>query len=182
MYIFYDLRTTFVSADFSPDVMGHWIYIAIRPMSYVIAGAMLYLLYEYTHDTLLTEFGGEELWGYAFDAVAYIFVFIVASCELLNLMGQFGIGDATKLGLSILWGIYALVLIVLGIARDKKHLRIAAFVLLFVTLAKLFFYDIADLDTIPKTILFVTLGITLLVVSFLYTKYKNVMFKPAEEE
>jgi uncharacterized membrane protein len=92
-------------------------------------------------------------------------------------MGQFHIADATKLGLSILWGVYALTLIVIGIARNKKHLRIAAIVLLAVTLVKLFFYDIADLNTIPKTILFVTLGITLLAISFLYNKYKGLMFK-----
>jgi uncharacterized membrane protein len=49
--------------------------------------------------------------------------------------------------------------------------------LLAVTLAKLFLYDIADLDTIPKTILFVTLGITLLLISFLYNKYKDVILK-----
>jgi len=49
-------------------------------------------------------------------------------------------------------------------------------------LAKLFFYDIAELDTISKTILFVTLGITLLVVSFLYNKYKGVMFQTDVQE
>ena len=96
-------------------------------------------------------------------------------------MGQFQIPDAYKLGLSVLWGIYALVLIVLGIAWNKKHLRIGAIVLLAVTLAKLFLYDIADLDTIPKTILFMTLGITMLVVSFLYNKYKAVIFPIRDE-
>jgi uncharacterized membrane protein len=112
----------------------------------------------------------------AFEGVLFSLIFIAASCELVNLMAQFGIADGTKLGLSILWGAYALFLIVLGIAKQKKHLRIAAFALLGVTLLKLFFYDIADLDTIPKTILFVTLGITLLLISFLYNKYKNAIF------
>jgi uncharacterized membrane protein len=79
-------------------------------------------------------------------------------------------------------GIFALAMIVVGIARDKKHLRIAAMVVLGIVLAKLFLYDIADLDTIPKTILFVTLGITLLIVSFLYNKYKNFIFKVQTDE
>ncbi len=43
-------------------------------------------------------------------------------------------------------------------------------------LVKLFFYDAADLDTIPRTILFVALGITLLIASFLYNKYKEIIF------
>ncbi|HVF30605.1 MAG TPA: DUF2339 domain-containing protein, partial [Pyrinomonadaceae bacterium] len=177
MFLFNELRTIFLAGNFNPDHISHWLYIGIRPISYIIAAVLVYMLYEYSRDPMLEERIETPVLRYGFDALAYTLGFIVASCELINLMGQFGIPDATKLGLSILWGIYALMLIVIGIAKDKKHLRIAAMVLLFVTLIKLFFYDIADLDTIPKTILFVTLGITLLLVSFLYNKYKGVIFK-----
>jgi uncharacterized membrane protein len=83
--------------------------------------------------------------------------------------------QSTKLGLSILWGAYALLLIALGIWKNKKHLRVGAIVLFAVTLVKLFFYDIADLDTIAKTIVFVSLGVILLVISFLYNKYKHII-------
>ena len=61
--------------------------------------------------------------------------------------------------------------IILGIYQNKKHLRIGAIVLFGMTLAKLFLYDIAELNTISKTIVFVSLGILLLIVSFLYNKY-----------
>jgi uncharacterized membrane protein len=177
MFLCQMLREIFMSGQFNPDVVSHWMYIAIRPMSYALAAGLVYMLYQYSRDSLLEERIDRSASVYGFDALAYALVFIVASCELVNLMGQFRIGDATKLGLSILWGGYALVLIGIGIARDKKHLRIAAMALLGFTLAKLFLYDIADLDTIPKTILFVTLGITMLIVSFLYNKYKDVIFK-----
>ena len=177
MLIFSELRTVFVSGAFNPDVVSHWLYIGIRPMSYVLAAGLLYLLYEYSRDPLLEERVDSGLLVHGFEGLAYTFVFVVASFELVNLMEQFGLPDATKLGLSILWGVYALVMIVIGIAKDKKHLRIAAFVLLTVTLAKLFFYDIANLETISKTILFVTLGMTLLLISFLYNKYKTFIFK-----
>ena len=102
---------------------------------------------------------------------------IAGSCELVNLMAQLHIADAGKLGLSIFWGIYALGLIAIGIAWNKKHLRIAAIALLAVTLVKLFVYDVADLPTIPKTILFVSLGLLLLIISFLYNKYKALIFR-----
>ena len=59
---------------------------------------------------------------------------------------------------------------------------LAAIALVGVTLVKLFFYDIADLGTIPKTILFVTLGVTLLLISFLYNKYKAAIFGAVPEE
>ena len=99
------------------------------------------------------------------------------SKDVLNI---FGYRDSYKLGLSILWGIYALGLIVLGIYGHKKHLRIGAIALFGVTLLKLFFYDIADLDTISKTIVFVSLGILMLIVSFLYNKYKTLIFETNE--
>jgi uncharacterized membrane protein len=137
---------------------------------------MLYVLYRYVRDELMEKWIPAELLLFAFEALFYSFFFIVASFELVNLMGQFYIADATKLGLSIFWGIYALAMIVLGIAWDKKHLRVMAIVLLAVTLAKLFFYDITELGTIPKTILFLSLGTTLLVISFLYNKYKDIIF------
>jgi hypothetical protein len=177
MIVFHELRTIFMAGTFDPDYIAHWLYVGIRPISYILAAALLYLLYAYSCDPLLEDRVETSALRYGFDAIAYGFVLVVASCELVNLMAQIGIPDATKLGLSILWGIYALMLIGIGIAKkDKKHLRIAAIVLLAVTLVKLFFYDIADLGTIPKTILFVTLGITLLLISFLYNKYKGIIF------
>ena len=68
---------------------------------------------------------------------------------------------------------YALILIGLGIWKGKKHLRIGAIALFTITLVKLFFYDISLLGTIAKTIVFVVLGILLLIISFLYNKYKD---------
>ena len=85
-----------------------------------------------------------------------------------------------KLGLSILWGVYALLLIALGIWKKKKHLRIGAIALFAVTLIKLFFYDISYLDTIAKTIVFVSLGVLLLIISFLYNKYKHLISEENE--
>jgi uncharacterized membrane protein len=160
---------------------GGYGLVSIRYLSYVATAVLMVALHLYSRDKLLTERMPARAASMAFESVAYTFWFIAASCELVNSMAQFGIPDATKLGLSIFWGIYALMLIVIGIAWSKKHLRVAAIVLLAITLVKLFFYDVADLDTIPRTILFVSLGLTLLVISFLYNKYKNAIFGFAEE-
>jgi uncharacterized membrane protein len=100
----------------------------------------------------------------------------MASSELINLMDIFGFNDSHKLGLSILSGIYALFLIILGIVKRKKYLRVGAIALFAVTLIKLFFYDIAELGTISKTVVFVSLGVLLLIISFLYNKYKDLIF------
>ena len=100
----------------------------------------------------------------------------VISAEIVNWMHTFGSNQAYKLALSIFAGVYSLFLIALGIWKNKIYLRIGAFALFGITLIKLFFYDIAQLDTIFKTVIFISLGVLLLIISFLYNKYKNRLF------
>ena len=108
-----------------------------------------------------------------FELVLHGTVIWVLSSELLHWMDILVFENSYKLGLSILWGIYALLLVILGIWKNRKHLRIVGIILFAITLCKLFFYDIAHLNTIKKTIVFVSLGILLLIISFLYNKYKD---------
>ena len=110
----------------------------------------------------------------SFDLILHIYVFAILSYELKYYFFKFkGNPESGNLSLSILWGIYALALIILGIAKRQKHLRIMAITLFSITLIKLFLIDITRFDTIGKTIVFVSLGILLLIISFLYNKYKT---------
>jgi len=105
----------------------------------------------------------------------------ILSSELINWMDISGLSGSYKLGITILWGVYSLAMIALGIWKKNKDLRISAIVLFGVTLAKLFLYDIASLNTISKTIVLVMLGILLLIISFLYNKYKLLIFGEDEK-
>lgn len=49
-------------------------------------------------------------------------------------------------------------------------------VLFLVTISKLFFYDLAEAGTITKTVSFLSLGAILLLVSYLYNRYKDALF------
>ena len=115
------------------------------------------------------------------EIITHISILWILSSELLNWMHLAGSDQSYKLGLSILWGVYALFLISLGIYKQRKYLRIGAISLFGVTLAKLFLYDIASLNTISKTIVLVLLGVLLLIISFLYNKYKNVISDETEK-
>jgi len=117
-----------------------------------------------------------------FDYLLYISVLWVISSELINILELSHSEGSYKLGLSILWGVYSLFLIGMGLAKNKKHLRIGAMVLFGITLIKLFFYDIYSLSTISKTIVFVSLGVLLLLISFLYNKYKHLIIDDAKIE
>ena len=111
-----------------------------------------------------------------FELIFHFVSLWILSSELVNWMDLFDQSEHSyKLGLTILWGLYALLLISLGIWKRKKYLRIGAIVLFSFTLLKLFFYDISNLDTIAKTVIFVVLGVLLLIISFLYNKFKNVI-------
>ena len=107
------------------------------------------------------------------EMVIHISIFNFLSNELVTWMDIAGYQDIFKLGLSILWSVYSLLLVSLGIYKKKKYLRISALVLFGVTLAKLFLYDISNLSTISKTIVLIVLGLLLLIISFLYNKFKD---------
>ena len=145
--------------------------IVIRYISMIFLAGTVYSVYQYVRQDFLEKDFKRE-----FDVVFYVTVLWVLSSELFSWMDIATLTTHSyKLGLSILWGVYALLLISLGIWKQKKHLRIGAIVLFAFTLVKLFFYDISHLDTISKTIVFVSLGVLLLIISFLYNKFKNLI-------
>lgn len=111
----------------------------------------------------------------AYDIYLFITLVWIASSELIHWMDLGESNQSYKLGLSILWGISSLLIIALGIWKKKRHLRIGAIVLFAGTLIKLFLYDISHLNTLSKTIVFVSLGILLLIISFLYNKFKHLI-------
>jgi uncharacterized membrane protein len=100
-------------------------------------------------------------------------VLVLLSSELIHWFEMARVENSFKLSLSILWGAYALFLVVLGVSRDAKHLRLAAIVLFGAALLKLFVYDMEDMSTILKTVVMIVLGVLLLTASFVYNKYKR---------
>ncbi len=181
LYVLGELRRSYLF-PVSDDPFSHSIFnLLIRYISYVFFAALSFLSFSYIKQEFLTKFIPEKILRVSFDLSFYFSVLVLASVELITWMDIFNISGSLKLGLSILWGVYALFLIVLGIILKEMHLRVFAIILFTITLLKLFFYDIAELDTISKTIVFVSLGILLLIISFLYTKYKNLIFEEKSE-
>jgi len=148
----------------------------VRYVCYAFVALVLYVIYSYRERGFAQGLMTKKVSVQCLDAILYGSLLVLASTELINWMEIGRSNQSFKLGLSILWGVYALFLIVVGIWKGKKHLRIGAMVLFALTLVKLFFYDIIHLDTISKTIVFVSLGLLLLVISFLYNKYKDQIF------
>jgi len=86
-----------------------------------------------------------------------------------------------KTGFPVLWGLLACLLLLMGIKKQTKNLRIAALLLLGLTIAKLFIYDIRNASETGKIIAFILLGVLILVISFVYQKIKLLVIEDKPE-
>jgi uncharacterized membrane protein len=83
---------------------------------------------------------------------------------------------AYQLSLSVLWGLYASLLIGVGIYKQIPAARIFGIVLLGATVLKVFFVDLSSLQTFYRIISFIVLGLLLLTVSYGYNRFKHIIF------
>lgn len=168
LFVISELRQSFLHEDISGSFGTSGFNIGIRYIAFGFFALLMFSLYKLSKAAFM-----KLNLKLPFEALLHISILWILSSELLQWLDLAGSNQTYKLGLSILWGVYALFLIALGIYKNNKYLRIGAIALFAVTLIKLFFYDIASMNTITKTIVFVSLGILLLIISFLYNKYKH---------
>lgn len=170
LYLLGELRDAYLNPPSDDYYTKGFIYIGIRYISLAFLALLVAESFSYVRQEFLkTDLKLES------DILLHTIILWITSSELISWMDMAGSTQSYKLGLSILWGVYSLFLIWMGIWKKKKHLRIAAIVLFAGTLIKLFIYDISNMETISKTIVFVALGILLLIISFLYNKYRNII-------
>jgi len=87
-----------------------------------------------------------------------------------------------RIGWPILWGVFAFILMIIGMKKNMKTLRIIAMSLFFFTILKLFAIDVWDMSPGGRFAAFGSLGILFIVVSFLYQKLRKLIFEEEEEE
>ena len=80
-------------------------------------------------------------------------------------LSRFANGDAW---VSVSWGIYGAVLLILGLRLDINRLRLTALGTLALLVGKLFLIDLARLETIWRVLLFIGMGGAFLVLSFYF--------------
>ena len=175
LYALSELRESYLNQPITEYYNVGFFNIAVRYISYLFLAITLYVTFKYIREAFMKINNTIN-----FNILFYIAILWIVSSELINILDLSGSTQSYKLGLSILWGVYSLALIALGIWKKQKYIRITAIVLFSITLLKLFFYDISNLGTLSKTIVFVSLGILLLIISFLYNKFKHNISDAAE--
>lgn len=80
-----------------------------------------------------------------------------------------------KIGYPIVWGLFSFILLIIGIKKQWKNLRIISLSLLGLTILKLFIYDIKNVSETGKIVAFILLGVLILIISFVYQKVKKLV-------
>jgi uncharacterized membrane protein len=78
-----------------------------------------------------------------------------------------------QLAVSGLWGLYSILLVTIGIVRKFQPIRLLAILLFGVTILKVFFVDLQEMEKVYRIIASIGLGVILLAVSMMYQKYRT---------
>lgn len=81
--------------------------------------------------------------------------------------------SARNLSLTGLWAGYAVILLVIGITRRLRLVRLAALGLLVIPIVKVFVYDVFALEQVYRIIAFIGLGLLLLTSAYLYQRHRK---------
>jgi uncharacterized membrane protein len=82
-------------------------------------------------------------------------------------------GQTPQVLLSAFWAIAGLTGIVVGLLRGIRPLRLGALALLLVATAKVFAYDLSELESIYRALSFIALGLLLLGGAFAYQRLRK---------
>jgi len=88
---------------------------------------------------------------------------------------------ARQATLSVGYALYAFALLAAGIVRQRALGRWLALIILAGTILKVFAYDLSKIEAIWRVLSFLALGLLLLAGSFLYHKYRRVLFGEPED-
>jgi uncharacterized membrane protein len=82
-------------------------------------------------------------------------------------------GQTPQVLLSAFWAILGLVSLVAGLVRDVRPLRLGGLALLGLAAAKVFLYDLSELESIYRALSFIALGLLLLGGAFAYQRVRR---------
>ncbi len=104
----------------------------------------------------------------------------LGSIAIVDAIGADDSGEAREIGqawLSAFWAASGFGAVIWGMVRRSPKVRLGGLALLIVAIAKVWTYDLAELEELARALSFVALGLLLLAGAFAYQR-----FKPQEEE
>ncbi|MEZ0371761.1 MAG: DUF2339 domain-containing protein [Candidatus Sericytochromatia bacterium] len=153
---------SFDLAGFGVPADGQWMF---RTLNYLILiglfhGLAIYLEKIYPQHPAQLSASEMKLPGlYAWIGTLFLAVFVTL--------------QLSSYWISIGWAFAALLLLVPGFVFNRKAFRLHGMALLAVAIAKVFLLDMASLEPLYKTLSFIILGLILLGVAFIYSRYRD---------
>ncbi|MCK9228443.1 MAG: DUF2339 domain-containing protein [Syntrophorhabdaceae bacterium] len=83
------------------------------------------------------------------------------------------LSQARFAAISIVWTLFAMVVMVLGFKKNSDIMRKVTLGFLFITVFKVFLFNISRISTPYRILSFIVLGLILVFISYLYTKAKQ---------
>jgi uncharacterized membrane protein len=117
-----------------------------------------------------------------FAALGTILLFLLVNIEIADafttpgapyIVWEFSGNFARDMTYSIAWGLFALGLLIAGFAMHNAPTRYAGIGLLAITLLKLFFHDLARIESIYRIGALIAVALIALAASFLYQRFLN---------
>lgn len=173
-----------IISDLKTEAVYNYAYSHITTWNYNIRYAFLPfvlmiigMIYFFRNAELLKKVKPINYWLF------HVMILVVLSNELSHITTMLHLDNyehyqkiASRMGYTVLWGVYSMFLITYGILRKQKMLRIIAISLFGLTILKLA-GDAMSMTMGYRLIVFITIGVILLLVSFMYQKFKPLLFE-----
>ncbi|MBN1809917.1 MAG: DUF2339 domain-containing protein [Planctomycetes bacterium] len=179
-FVFYDyvggLRLTpqFAFRDgYTTLLAARWTAVLVVVGTVVLLAALWKKVHEQAKDKL-PDFTA------VYKVLFWVMLFIVLNLEVSGFCFSY-VSAGRFAAISILWGCFAVALMVIGFARRTAVYRRSGMGVIAATLLKVFLFDMQNVHTPYRIMSFVITGIFLIGVSFLYHKYKHVLMPPEEK-
>lgn len=161
-----------------------WIFLNKAAVSYLsVILAMVVIVWLYRRQARSSEAQSDRFWLFAIQIMLNLLIIVFFTREinayydyqrrLFDYQQLSRWRNSEALVISLIWGLQAAVLIVLGFWRRLRGIRWFGLGFLGIVILKVFLYDLANLTTLYRILSFMGLGIILLIVSWLYHRYKN---------
>lgn len=134
----------------------------------IVALVISYFLYK---EESLSDFEQGVHRGLQYIIAGLLWGFV--SWDLMHYFSGYGQVNQRNLSLSLWWLILAVGLIAVSTIKTLKSLRKISLFLFGLVIIKVFLYDVQTLDTVYRIISFISLGVILLIVSFIYQHNKE---------
>jgi uncharacterized membrane protein len=108
---------------------------------------------------------------FAIAAVAFVYAASLAIVDVIQ-GDEIERSQTAQVALSAFWGGVGLVAIVVGLVRDVRELRLGGLALLGIGVAKVFAYDLAELDQLYRVLSFIAVGLVLLTGAYAYQRMR----------